>query len=153
MFGKNYFCQLILLFSLFLLLFMSPIALFDTIYGSHCTISANFYLYLLYFQQKVFSFNKISWCQTDPKYKFFFFLKRKKKKKENREFTQNIAWENREDLEDADHVVKVKETNRLEQTIGGRKKTFLVLSLRKKEKNIETIIEEENYYSRIKLES
>ena len=42
-FGKNYFCQLILLFSLFLLLFMSSSILFDTIYGSHCTISTNFY--------------------------------------------------------------------------------------------------------------
>ena len=43
MFGKNYFCQLILLFILFLLLFMGSIILFDTIYGSYCTISANFY--------------------------------------------------------------------------------------------------------------
>ena len=34
MFGKNYFCQFILLFSLFLLLFMGPTALFDTIHGS-----------------------------------------------------------------------------------------------------------------------
>ena len=52
--------QLILLFSLFLLLFMDPTALFDTIYGFHCTISTNFYLYLRYFQQKVFSSSKIS---------------------------------------------------------------------------------------------
>ena len=37
-FGKNYFCQLILLFSLFLLLFMSSTALFGTIHESHCTI-------------------------------------------------------------------------------------------------------------------
>ena len=29
-----------------LLLFMGPTALFDTIHGSHCTISANFYFYL-----------------------------------------------------------------------------------------------------------
>ena len=34
MFGKNYFCQFILLFSLFLLLFMDPTALFGTIHGS-----------------------------------------------------------------------------------------------------------------------
>ena len=34
MFGKNYFCQFILLFSLFLLLFMGPTALFGTIHGS-----------------------------------------------------------------------------------------------------------------------
>ena len=33
------------------------IALFGVIHGSHCTISANFYLYLLYFQQKNFNFN------------------------------------------------------------------------------------------------
>jgi len=38
--------QFILLFSFFLLLFMGPIALFGTIYEFHCTISANFYLYL-----------------------------------------------------------------------------------------------------------
>ena len=30
--------------------------LFSIIHGSHCTISTNFYLYLQYFQQKVFSF-------------------------------------------------------------------------------------------------
>ena len=46
---------------------MDPIALFGIIHGSHNTISANFYLYLLYFQLKVFSFNKISGSQTDPK--------------------------------------------------------------------------------------
>ena len=50
LFGKKYFCQLILLFSLFLLLFMGPIVLFGTIHRSHCIISANFYLYLQYFQ-------------------------------------------------------------------------------------------------------
>ena len=52
--------QLILLFSLFLLLFMDSIALFGTIHEFHCTILANFYLYLLYVQQEIFSFNKIS---------------------------------------------------------------------------------------------
>ena len=31
---------------LILLLFMGPTALFSIIYGSHCTISANFYFYL-----------------------------------------------------------------------------------------------------------
>ena len=67
-FGKNYFCQLILLLSLFFILFMSPTTSFGTIYRSHCTISANFYLYLQYFQQKTFSFNKISRSQTDPNY-------------------------------------------------------------------------------------
>ena len=65
--GSVYFCQLILLFSLFLILFMSLIALFDTIHGSHYTISTNFYLYLQYFQQKVFSFNKINESQIDFK--------------------------------------------------------------------------------------
>ena len=44
--GKNYFSQPILLFSLFLLLFMGLIALFNTIYESHYTISATFFLYL-----------------------------------------------------------------------------------------------------------
>ena len=38
--------QFILLFNLFLLLFMSPTALFGIIHGSYFTISANFYLYL-----------------------------------------------------------------------------------------------------------
>ena len=66
-FGKKYFYQLILLFNLFLLLFMGPNAFFDTIHGSHGTISANFYLYLQYFQQKVFSFSKINGSQKDPK--------------------------------------------------------------------------------------
>ena len=42
---------------------MGPTTFFGTIYESRCTISANFYLYLQYFQQKIFSFNKI----TDPK--------------------------------------------------------------------------------------
>ena len=56
----DHFYQLILLFNLFLLLFMSLIALFGTIYGSQYTISANFYLYLQYFQQKIFRFNKIN---------------------------------------------------------------------------------------------
>ena len=62
--------QLILLFSLFLLLFIGPIALFSIIHGFHCTILANFYFYLQYFQQKIFSFGKISESQTDPKYPF-----------------------------------------------------------------------------------
>ena len=44
-----YIGQLFLLFSLFLLLFMGPIALFGTIHRSHYTILANFKLYLLYF--------------------------------------------------------------------------------------------------------
>ena len=60
LFGKNYFCQLILLFSLFLLLFMSLTTLFCTIHRSHCTVSINFYLYLRYFQQKFLNFSKIS---------------------------------------------------------------------------------------------
>ena len=54
--------------SAFFLLFMGPTALFGTIYGSHCTISSNFYFYLQYFQQKVLIFSKISGSQTDPKW-------------------------------------------------------------------------------------
>ena len=46
---QDCFCQLILLFSLFLLLFMGSTILFCIIHGSHCTISANFYIYLHYF--------------------------------------------------------------------------------------------------------
>ena len=37
--------------SLFLLLFMSLTALFGIIHETYCTISANFYIYLQYFQQ------------------------------------------------------------------------------------------------------
>ena len=59
-FGYKLKSQLILLFSLFLLLFMDPIALFGTVHGSHYTILANFYLYLQYFQQKNFSLSKIN---------------------------------------------------------------------------------------------
>ena len=49
-----------------------------TIHRSYCITSANFYIYQQYFQQKVFSFNKISKSQTDPKTKisgrsFFIF--------------------------------------------------------------------------------
>ena len=65
LFGQLIFCQLFLLFSLFLLLFMDPTAIFCTIYRSYCTISTNIYLYLRYLQQKVFNFNKISGFQTD----------------------------------------------------------------------------------------
>ena len=42
--------QLILLFSLFLLLFIGPTAFFNIIHESHYIILANFYIYLLYFQ-------------------------------------------------------------------------------------------------------
>ena len=62
---QDCFCQLILLFSLFLLLFMGSTILFGTIHRSYCTISAN-YIYLRYSQQKVFSFSKINGSQTDP---------------------------------------------------------------------------------------
>ena len=44
---------------------MDPTVLFGTLYKSHYIISANFYLYLQYFQQKDFNFNKISESQTD----------------------------------------------------------------------------------------
>ena len=50
---------------------MDPTTLFDTIHRPHCTISVNFYLYLQYFQQKVFNFSKI----TDPKRILRFKLK------------------------------------------------------------------------------
>ena len=57
-FGFNLKSHLILLFNLFLLLFMSPIALFGIIHESYCTISTNFYLYLQYFQKKCFQFQR-----------------------------------------------------------------------------------------------
>ena len=39
---------------------MSLTVLFGTIHEVHYIISVNFYLYLQYFQQKVFNFNKIN---------------------------------------------------------------------------------------------
>ena len=56
MFGSNLKSKFILLFNLFLLLFISFTAIFNTIHEFHCTISINFYLYLSYFQQKNFYF-------------------------------------------------------------------------------------------------
>ena len=67
-FGFKLKSQFILLFNLFLLLFINPTALVGIIYGTYYTISANFYLYLQYFQQKNFTFNKISESQTDQNY-------------------------------------------------------------------------------------
>ena len=64
---KYYFYQFILLFSLFFVLFMGPTALFGIIHVYNYVISANFFLYLRYFQQKLFSFIKISEFQTYPK--------------------------------------------------------------------------------------
>ena len=46
---------------------MGSTTLFGTIHRFHYIISANFYLYLQYFQQKNFSFNKISGSQSEPK--------------------------------------------------------------------------------------
>ena len=45
-FGLGLKIKIISLFSLFLLLFMSLTALFDTIHGYYYTISTNFYIYL-----------------------------------------------------------------------------------------------------------
>ena len=70
-FSKDYFCQLILLFSLLLLLFIGLTTLFGTIHRSCCTISIDFYLYLQYFQQKTFNLSKISRFQIDPKCEFY----------------------------------------------------------------------------------
>ena len=49
---------------------MGSIALFGPIHGSHCTILVNFYLYIPYFRQKVFSFSKTNRSQTDSKCTF-----------------------------------------------------------------------------------
>ena len=54
--------------NLYLLLFMGLIALFGTIHRSHYIILSNFYLYIQYFQQKIFNFNKISRSQIDLKF-------------------------------------------------------------------------------------
>ena len=66
-FGKNYLCQFILLFKLFLLLFIGLIVLFYSTYKSHRTISINSYPYLLYFRQKNVRFSKISRSQRNTK--------------------------------------------------------------------------------------
>ena len=59
---------LLIFTNLFLLLFMSHTALFCTIFRSHYIISTNFYFYLQYFQQKIFSFSEINESQTDKPY-------------------------------------------------------------------------------------
>ena len=64
--SKNYFCQLILLFNLFLLLFIDFTALFGIIHESHYTISVNFYLYIQYFQQKKFQFQQNKQISNEP---------------------------------------------------------------------------------------
>ena len=46
LFGKTYFYQLILLFSLFLLLLISLTTLLNTIHEPHYTILTKFYFYL-----------------------------------------------------------------------------------------------------------
>ena len=61
---------------LFLSAYFTIQLIFATIHGSYCTfgtihefhytILANYYLYLQYFQQKVFNFSKISKSQMDP---------------------------------------------------------------------------------------
>ena len=66
-FDKNEKLKLFFYLTYFFLLFMDLNALFGTIYEFYCIISTNFYLYLHYFQQKVYNFNKISGFQTDPK--------------------------------------------------------------------------------------
>ena len=70
-FGSKLKGQFILLFNLFLLLFMDPTILFSTIHVSHYTILTNFYFYLQNFQQKVFSFSKISGSQIDTNTKYW----------------------------------------------------------------------------------
>ena len=54
---------------------MGLAVLFYTIHESHYTISTNFYLYLQYFQQKVFSFSfsKINGFQIDLFFLLYFF--------------------------------------------------------------------------------
>ena len=98
---QDCFCQLILLFSLFLLLFMGSTILFGTIYRSYCTISAN-YIYLRYFSAKSFQFQQNKWipnrsitkskwmqfsewvrksCVTWNRFVSMYYLSRKEKKK------------------------------------------------------------------------
>ena len=66
-FGKKYFCQLILLFSLFLLLFMGFTALFGTIHSHIILFQLTFIFVYSIFNKKNFTFNKIIGFQTYPK--------------------------------------------------------------------------------------
>ena len=52
-------------YSAFFLLFMGLTVIFYIINRFHCIISAKFYFYLQYFQQKNFSFSKIGGAQMN----------------------------------------------------------------------------------------
>ena len=51
-----------------------PTTLFDTIHESYYTISAKFYFYLQYFQQKIFNLSKTNRSQTDHQSQFMCIL-------------------------------------------------------------------------------
>ena len=119
-FGSKLKSQFILLFNLFLLLFMSPTALFGTIHEFHVANSVNFYLYLA----KVFSFNKINRFQIDPSRESFSVLWKQENvfvefdsKKRNLYFDfpylsekckLEISYENIWQIQHHQHVVKLK---------------------------------------------
>ena len=64
LFDKDYFVSLFY-YSAYFCYIHGSYCTFGTIHESHYTILANYYLYLQYFQQKVFNFGKISKSQTD----------------------------------------------------------------------------------------
>ena len=68
-FGLGLKIKIISLFSLFLLLFMSPITLFDTIHEPHYTIfQLTFTFIYSTFSNSFFNFSKISGIQTHSKF-------------------------------------------------------------------------------------
>ena len=64
----NYFCQLILLLNLFLVLFISPTVLLVLFIDPTILFQLNFTFIYSTFNKKVFNFSKISESQSDPTY-------------------------------------------------------------------------------------
>ena len=93
---------------------MGLTVLFSTIHRSHGIISINFYFYLQYFHQKVFSFNKINGFQMD--------LKRRKNKNKRGQVV-NIGWLN---MESGMGKLEVSFTIFLQQIIGGKLLLILI---------------------------
>ena len=58
----------------FLLIYFTIQLIFAIIHESYCTISANIYLYLRYFQQKFFQFQQNKWIPNGPSISHFSFF-------------------------------------------------------------------------------
>ena len=112
-------------------------------------------------QEKIFMFLPFPYAFSSSKQKLkhklniIFFLKERRRRKKTENSYKTLHKRIERTLRMRTTLSRSRRRIGLKQTIGGKKKKekFRVLSLRKKEKDRETIIEEENYYSRIKLES